>query len=56
LLAAFYSDGQYRALKAAGPIGVDYPLAATPLITLLKEIALRPSIRTFHLIKRPVAA
>ena len=56
LLAAFYSDGQYKALKAAGPIKTDYPLAATPLVTLLKEIALRPSIRSFHLIQRPQLA
>ena len=56
LLAAFYSDGQYKALKAAGPIKTDYPLASTPLITLLKEIALRPSVRSFHLIKRPALA
>jgi oxaloacetate decarboxylase alpha subunit len=56
LLAAFYSDGQYKALKAAGPIATDYPLAATPLVTLLKEIALRPGIRSFHLIKRPALA
>ena len=32
LLAAFYSDGQYRALKAAGAIKTDYPLASTPLV------------------------
>ena len=56
LLAAFYSEGQYKALKAAGPIDTDYPLASTPLITLLKEIALRPGIRSFHLIKRPALA
>ncbi len=56
LLAAFYSDGQYKALKAAGPIKTDYPLASTPLITLLREIALRPSVRSFHLIKRPALA
>jgi len=56
LLAAFYSDGQYRALKAAGPIKTDYPLAATPLITLMKEIALRPDIRSFHIVKQPAAA
>jgi oxaloacetate decarboxylase alpha subunit len=56
LLAAFYSDGQYKALKAAGPIKTDYPLAATPLVTLLKEIALRPSIRSFHLVQRPQLA
>jgi len=56
LLAAFYSDGQYQALKAAGPIKTDYPLASTPLVTLLKEIALRPGIRSFHIIKRPALA
>jgi oxaloacetate decarboxylase alpha subunit len=51
LLAAFYADREFNALKAAGPIDVKYPLASTPLITLLKEIALRPSIRSFHFIR-----
>jgi oxaloacetate decarboxylase alpha subunit len=55
LLAAFYSDREYKTLKAAGPIKVDYPLASTPLITLIKEIALRPGIRSFHFIRRPAA-
>jgi oxaloacetate decarboxylase alpha subunit len=54
LLAAFYSDTEYKALKAAGPIKTDYPLAATPLQTLVKEITLRPDIKSFHFIrKRP---
>lgn len=48
LLAAFYDDQQYRALKQAGPIETGYPLMATPLTTLLKEISVRPSIRAFH--------
>ncbi len=48
LLAAFYADSEYSALKAAGPIKTDYPLARTPLITLLREIALRPDITSFH--------
>ena len=52
LLAAFYPDAEYRALKAAGPIKTDYPLASTPLITLAKEIALRSDIKSFHLIQR----
>lgn len=56
LLAAFYSDGNTKPLKAAGPIKMDYPLAATPLVTLLREIALRPDIRSFHLVKRPIQA
>jgi oxaloacetate decarboxylase alpha subunit len=52
LLAAFYSDSEYKALKAAGPIKTEYPLAATPLLTLVKEIALRPDIKSFHFIQR----
>lgn len=51
LLAAFYSDTEYRALKGAGPIKTDYPLAATPLRTLVKEIALRPDIKSFHFVR-----
>jgi oxaloacetate decarboxylase alpha subunit len=49
LLAAFYDDSQYSALKEAGPIDTDYSIMDTPLLTLIKEIASRPSIRTFHL-------
>ena len=49
LLAAFYDDTQYRALKEAGPIKTDYPLMETPLLTLMKELSKRPSIKTFHL-------
>jgi oxaloacetate decarboxylase alpha subunit len=52
LLAAFYSETEVKALRAAGPIRTDYPLADTPLATLLKEIALRPDIASFHLIER----
>ena len=52
LLAAFYSDGEYKALKAAGPIKTEYPLAATPLVTLLREIASRPDIKSFHYTQR----
>lgn len=48
LLAAFYDDGQYSALKAAGPIRTDYPLGETPLLTLIKGIAARPDITSFH--------
>lgn len=52
LLAAFYGDGEYKALKAAGPIDTDYPLADTPLLTLVKEITRRPDISTVHYIRR----
>jgi oxaloacetate decarboxylase (Na+ extruding) subunit alpha len=56
LLAAFYSESEYQQLKAAGPIKTDYPLAATPLRTLVKEIALRSDIKSFHFVHRPGAA
>jgi len=49
LLAAFYDDTQYRALKGAGPIGTEYPLMETPLLTLLKELGKRPTIKSFSL-------
>jgi oxaloacetate decarboxylase alpha subunit len=49
LLAAFYDDAQYRALKEAGPINVEYPILETPLLTLVKELTKRPSIRSFAL-------
>jgi oxaloacetate decarboxylase (Na+ extruding) subunit alpha len=53
LLAAFYPPRECEALKAAGPIKTDYPLASTPLATLLKEVAQRRGIRSFHFIQRP---
>jgi oxaloacetate decarboxylase alpha subunit len=49
LLAAFYDDTQYGALKDAGPIGTDYPIMRTPLLTLVKELAERPDVRSFHI-------
>ena len=52
LLAAFYPDREFKALKVAGPIDTDYPLSSTPLVTLLKEVALRRDISTFHFIHR----
>ncbi len=52
LLAAFYPEGEVRALRDAGPIDTSYPLASTPIATLLREIALRPDIRSFHFVER----
>lgn len=52
LLAAFYDDTQYCALKSAGPIATEYPIMETPLLTLIKEIGLRPGIKAFHLSQR----
>ncbi len=50
LLAAFYADKEYSALKEAGPIRLDTStLGSTPLITLIKELASRKSIRAFSL-------
>ncbi len=51
LLAAFYDDTQYTALKDAGPITTDYRLMETPLLTLVRELAGRPSIKAFHFIE-----
>lgn len=52
LLAAFYKDPEYEALKAAGSIDTAYPIASTPLATLVKEIAARPDITSFHFIQK----
>ena len=52
LLAAFYSRSELDALKAAGPIKTDYPLAATPLLTLINEVTRRADIRSFHYAQR----
>jgi oxaloacetate decarboxylase (Na+ extruding) subunit alpha len=49
LLAAFYDGAQYQALKDAGPIKTEYPLLETPLLTLIKELSARPSIKGFQL-------
>jgi oxaloacetate decarboxylase alpha subunit len=55
LLSAFYPDREYQALKAAGPIDTSYPLASTPLATLLTEVAFPRDIPSFHFIQRPRA-
>lgn len=51
LLAAYYDDKEYSALKKAGPINTDYPLGPTPLVTLLKEIAARKGVRSVHIVQ-----
>jgi len=38
-------------LKDAGPIKTDYALMETPLLTLVREIADRPSIKSFHFVQ-----
>jgi oxaloacetate decarboxylase alpha subunit len=56
LLAVFYAAPEYDALKAAGPIPTDYPMAATPLKTLLTELSARPGVRGFHFVEKKTAA
>jgi oxaloacetate decarboxylase alpha subunit len=51
LLAAYYDTTQYDALKAAGAIKTEYPLMETPLLTLIRELAARPAIKNFHMVK-----
>ena len=50
LLAAFYDEGQYGALKAAGPIDTHYQPTNPPLIRLLRELSLRKDIRSVRLV------
>lgn len=52
LLAAFYPESEVKALRDAGPIKTEYPLASTPLATLMREIGRRRDIKTFHFIER----
>lgn len=56
LLAAFYSPEQHAALRAAGPIPTAYPVARTPLATLVKELAARPDVAAVRVIRRGPAA
>ena len=44
LLAAFYDPVQYDALVAARPIKTEYPVGRTPLVTLIKELAVRRDV------------
>jgi len=52
LLAAFYNAEQYASLVVARPIRTEYPVDRTPLLTLLKELALRREVRTVMLVKK----
>lgn len=54
LLAVFYDDSQYSALKEAGPIATAYPLMETPLLTLVKEITDRSQIKSFHFVQTSI--
>lgn len=51
LLAAFYDDNQYRALKEAGAINTDYPIMTTPIKTLIEELSKRKGISQFAVLE-----
>ena len=52
LLAAFYTDEHFDALKAAGPIWKEYSsVERTPLLTLVKELASRRDVASFSFLK-----
>jgi oxaloacetate decarboxylase alpha subunit len=55
LLAIFYTPDQYAALLDARPIRTDYPAALTPLVTLVKELAARPTVRSVWLVKETLS-
>lgn len=52
LLAAFYPEPEVKTLRDSGPIKTEYPIAGTPLATLMREIAQRRSLKSFHFIQR----
>ena len=52
LLAVFYDNKEYDALKAAGPINTEYPIMETPLKTLIKGITSQDDVTSFHFIDR----
>ena len=52
LLAAYYDEREYGALKAAGPIATEYPIAETPLLSLVKALTRRPGLSSVRLAGR----
>ncbi|MDP6391238.1 MAG: pyruvate carboxylase subunit B [Alphaproteobacteria bacterium] len=54
LLAAYYDDTEVGALKAAGPIEVEYSVES-PIVRLVREIARRPDIASFRFTEPPAA-
>jgi oxaloacetate decarboxylase (Na+ extruding) subunit alpha len=55
LLSIFYSPEQHASLVRARPIRTDYPVALSPLVTLVKELAARPALRSVWLVKDAIA-
>ena len=52
LLAAYYGDGEYAALKEAGPIATEYVPAESALVRLVREVTSRPAVTSFHVVKQ----
>jgi oxaloacetate decarboxylase (Na+ extruding) subunit alpha len=52
LLAAYYMDTEYGALKAAGPIERTYAPETSSIVRLIKEAAARKDVKSFHAVKR----
>ena len=52
LLAAFYDEREYGALKAAGPIDTHSPIADRPLVTLVRALAGRKDLASVHILER----
>jgi len=52
LLAAYYMDTEYSALKDAGPIRRDYAPETSSIVRLIKDVAAREKTTTFHAVKR----
>ena len=52
LLAAFYAEREYAALKAAGPVGTAYPLSVNPLVSLVKALGERRDVASVRVLER----
>ena len=52
LLAAWYDEREYGALKAAGPIETAYPIAEAPLTSLVKALAHRRGLSSVRVTRR----
>ena len=52
LLAAYYMDTEYGALKAAGPIERGYAAETSPIVRLIKDVVARQDVKSFHAVRR----
>lgn len=52
LLATFYDEREYGALKAAGPIDVRCPLADQPIVTLVRALAGRKDLSSVRILEQ----